>query len=236
MSDKTQMHGGGESHSGVVPTKRSNAGQGGPKEIAEGRPLTEENAEEPNPYRMQGRESGPSGLDRVRQAAQKDKQLRFTALLHHVTIDLLRSSYYDLQRQAAAGVDGVTWQAYGDELEERLADLHGRIHRGAHRAQPSRRVWIDKADGRKRPLGIAALEDKIAQAAVVAVLNPIWEEDFRAFVRVPAGAQAARRTRRALRRDHQQEGELRSGLDIRSFFDKVNTLRDGKVGTAWDRR
>ena len=106
MSDKTQMHGGGESHSGVVPTKRSNAGQGGPKEIAEGRPLTEENAEEPNPYRMQGRESGPSGLDRVRQAAQKDKQLRFTALLHHVTIDLLRSSYYDLQRQAAAGVDG----------------------------------------------------------------------------------------------------------------------------------
>ena len=94
MSYKTRMYGGGESHSGVVPTKRSNAGQGGPKEIAEGRPLTEENAEEPNPYWTLSRESGPSGLDRVRQAAQKDKQMWFTALLHHVNIDLLRSSYY----------------------------------------------------------------------------------------------------------------------------------------------
>jgi hypothetical protein len=87
---------------------------------------------------MQGQESGPSGLDRVRQAAQKDKQLRFTALLHHLTIDLLRGSYYGLKRRAAAGVDGVTWQAYGDGLEERLADLHGRIHRGAYRAKPPR--------------------------------------------------------------------------------------------------
>ncbi len=222
MSDKTQMHGGGESHSGVVPTKRSNAGQGGPKEIAEGRPLTEENAEEPNPYRMQGRESGPSGLDRVRQAAQKDKQLRFTALLHHVTIDLLRSSYYDLQRQAAAGVDGVTWQAYGDELEERLADLHGRIHRGAYRAQPSRRVWIDKADGRKRPLGIAALEDKIAQAAVVAVLNPIWEEDF---LGISYGFRPGRKQHDALDALYvgitSKKVNYVLDLDIRSFFDKV---------------
>jgi retron-type reverse transcriptase len=143
--------------------------------------LTKENAAEPNPYRTQSRESGPSGLDRVRQAAQKDKQLRFTALLHPVTIDLLRGSYYELKRQAAAGVEGVTWQAYGDGLEERLTNLHGRIHRGAYRAQPSRRVWIDKDDGRKRPLGIAALEDKIAQAAVVQVLNQIWEEDFLDF-------------------------------------------------------
>jgi len=175
------MHGNGESHSGIVPAKRSHAGQGGPKEIAEGRPLTMENMAEPNPYRTQSRESGSSGLDRVRQAAQKDKQLRFTALLHHVTIDLLRSSYYDLKRRAAAGVDGVTWQAYGNGLEERLADLHGRVHRGAYRAKPSRRVWIDKADGRKRPLGIATLEDKIVQSAVVQVLNPIWEEDFLDF-------------------------------------------------------
>jgi RNA-directed DNA polymerase len=222
MSDKTQMHGGGESHSGVIPAKRSNAGQGGPKEIAEGRPLTEENAEEPNPYRMQGRESGPSGLDRVRQAAQKDKQLRFTALLHHVTIDLLRSSYYDLQRQAAAGVDGVTWQAYGDELEERLADLHGRIHRGAYRAQPSRRVWIDKADGRKRPLGIAALEDKIAQAAVVAVLNPIWEEDF---LGISYGFRPGRKQHDALDALYvgitSKKVNYVLDLDIRSFFDKV---------------
>jgi len=181
MSYKTQMYGHGESHSGVVPTKGSNAGQGGPKETVEGRPLTKENAVEPNPHRTQSRESGPSGLDRVRQAAQRDKQLRFTALLHHVNIDLLRSSYYDLKRQAAAGVDGVTWQEYGDGLEGRLTDLHGRIHGGAYRAQPSRRVWIDKDDGRKRPLGIAALEDKIVQSAVVQVLNPIWEEDFLDF-------------------------------------------------------
>ena len=114
------MHDHGESHNGIVPTKGSNAGQGGPKEIVEGRPLTKENAEEPNPCRTQSRESGTSGLDRVRGAAQKDKKLRFTALLHHVNIELLRRSYYDLQRQAAAGVDGVTWQAYGDGLEERL--------------------------------------------------------------------------------------------------------------------
>ena len=111
MSYKAHRHGHRESHSGIVPTKWSNTGQGGPKEIVEGRPLTKENAAEPNPYRMQSRESGPSGLDRVREAAQKDKQLRFTAPLHHITIDLLRSSYYDLKRQAAAGVDGVTWQA-----------------------------------------------------------------------------------------------------------------------------
>ena len=162
MSSKSHVHGRGESHNGIVPAKRSNEGRGGPKEIVEERPLTKENTEEPNPCRTQRREGGSSGLDRVRQAAQRDKQMRFTALLHHVTIELLRSSYYHLKRGAAAGVDGVTWKEYGDGLEERLADLHGRIHRGAYRAQPSRRVWIPKADGRQRPLGIAALEDKIA--------------------------------------------------------------------------
>ena len=171
MSSKSPMHDNRESHSGVVPTKWSNAGRGGPKEIAEGRSLTEENAEAPKPHRTQSRESGPSGLDRVRQAAKGDQQVRFTALLHHVDLDLLRRSYYNLKREAAAGVDGVTWQAYGDGLEERLADLQGRIHRGAYHAKPSRRVWIPKTDGRQRPLGIAALEDKIVQRAVVEVLG-----------------------------------------------------------------
>src|SRR5450432_3688297 len=131
--------------------KRSNAGQGGPKEIVEGRPLTKENAEEPTPNRTPSREIGPSGLDRVREAAKGDPKMRFTALLHHVNIELLRSSYLHLKRGAAAGVDGVTWQEYGDGLEERLKDLHGRIHRGAYHAKPSRRVWIAKADGRQRP-------------------------------------------------------------------------------------
>src|ERR1017187_5223862 len=181
MSYKTQMNGGGESYSGIVPSKRSNEGQGGPKEIVEGRPLTKENAGEPNPNRTPSRGIGPSGLERVRQTARQDQEVRFTALLHHVDIDLLRSSYYSLKRRAAAGVDKMTWQEYGEDLEARLADLHGRIHRGGYRAKPSRRVWIPKGDGRQRPLGIAALEDKIAQRAVGTVLNQIWEEDFQGF-------------------------------------------------------
>ena len=134
MTHKSHAHGEGESHNGIVPTKRSNAGQGGPKEIVEGRPLTKENAEEPNPRRTPSRESGPSGLDRVREAAKGDPKMRFTALLHHVDIDLLRSSYLHLKREAAAGVDEVTWQEYGNGLEARIADLHGRIHRGAYHA------------------------------------------------------------------------------------------------------
>ena len=148
MSYKAHAHGDRESHSGIVPAKRSNEGRGGPKEIVEGRLLARENAEVPNPSRTPSRANGPSGLDRVRQAAKGDPKMQFTALLHHVDIDLLRSSYYNLKKGAAAGVDGVTWQEYGEGLEERLADLHGRIHRGAYHAQPSRRVWILKTDGR----------------------------------------------------------------------------------------
>lgn len=222
MSSKAHMYGDGESHSGVVPMKRSNESQGGPKEIAEGRPLTKENAEEPNPCRTQSRESGPSGLDRVRQAAQRDPQMRFTALLHHVNIELLRSSYNNLKRGAAAGVDGVTWQEYGEGLEGRLADLQGRIHRGAYHAKPSRRVWIPKADGRQRPLGIAALEDKIVQAAVVAVLNQIWEEDFLDF---SYGFRPGRSQHDALDALYvgitSKKVNYVLDLDIRSFFDKV---------------
>src|SRR5450759_2301139 len=120
MSDKSHAHGEGEAHSGIVRTKRSNEGRGGPEELVEGRPLSKENAEEANPYRTPSRESGPSGLDRVRRAAKGDPKMRFTALLHHVDIELLRSSYYNLKKGAAAGVDGVTWQEYGDGLEERL--------------------------------------------------------------------------------------------------------------------
>jgi len=107
--------------------------------------------------------------------------LRFTALLHHVTVDLLRDSFFALKRQAAPGVDGVTWEEYGRDLEVRLVDLHRRIHRGAYRALPSLRAWITKPDGRQRPLGIAALEEKIVQHAVGRVLTQIWEEDFLGF-------------------------------------------------------
>jgi len=121
------------------------------------------------------------GLHGVRQAARNRKQERFTALLHHLNIGLLRDSFYALKRQASPGVDGVRWQEYETGLEDRLTDLHSRVHRGVYRAQPSRRVYIPKADGRQRPLGIAALEDKIVQQAVVTILNQIYEVDFKGF-------------------------------------------------------
>jgi group II intron reverse transcriptase/maturase len=216
------MNGSGESYSGIVPAKRSNEGQGGPKEIVEGRTLTKENMGKPNSSRTPSRESEPSGLDRVRQAAKEDKGLRFTALLHHVNIDRLRSSYRSLRKQAAAGVDEVTWEEYGEGLEDRLIDLHGRIHRGAYRAKPSRRVWIPKADGRQRPLGIAALEDKVVQHAVGMVLNQIWEEDFLGF---SYGFRPGRSQHDALDALYvgitQRKVSWVLELDIRSFFDKV---------------
>ena len=158
----------------------------------------------------------------MREAAKQDGKLKFTALLHHVSIDLLRESYYSLKKQAAPGVDGMTWEEYGRDLEARLSDLHGRIHRGAYRAQPSRRVWIPKADGRQRPLGIAALEDKIVQHAVGTVLNQIWEEDFLGF---SYGFRPGRGQQDAL--DALWVGIVRKkvnwilDLDIRSFFDKL---------------
>ena len=222
MSDKTHMYGARESYSGILPMKRSNEGLGGLQEIVEGRPLTEENTEQSDQRRTPSRESGLSGLERVRQAAKENQQLKFTALLHHVNIEQLRSSYYSLKRQAAAGVDGLTWQEYGDGLEDRLIDLHGRIHRGAYHAKPSRRVWIPKPDGRQRPLGIAALEDKVVQHAVVQVLNQIWEEDFLDF---SYGFRPGRSQHDAL--DALYVGITRTkvnyvlDLDIRSFFDKV---------------
>ena len=122
-----------------------------------------------------------SALGRVRQVARGDKEVKFTALLHHVTVESLEMAFRALRPEAAPGVDGQTWLAYGQNLGENLRDLHERLHRGAFRAKPSRRVYIPKADGRQRPLGIAALEDKIVQRAVVEVLNAIYEADFLGF-------------------------------------------------------
>jgi RNA-directed DNA polymerase len=180
-SYKTSMHACGESDEQVVPAKGSNNGEQSPTESVEGSCSTKGNTEEAHTHRTQGRERVSQGLGGVREAARRDRKQRFTALLHHVTVDLLRDSYYSLKRQAAPGVDGVTWQQYGEGVEERLCDLHDRVHQGAYRAQPSRRTYIPKADGRQRPLGIAALEDKIVQQAVVTVLNQIYEEDFLGF-------------------------------------------------------
>ncbi len=122
-----------------------------------------------------------SGLDRIREAARREPSLRFTCLMHHVTVDLLRDAYFALRRNAAPGLDGVTWAAYGDGLEARLADLHDRVHNGRYRARPCKRVWIPKPDGRQRPLGIAVLEDKLVQQAMVWVLSQIYEQDFLGF-------------------------------------------------------
>jgi group II intron reverse transcriptase/maturase len=150
-------------------------------ESVERRAGAEGNANQQSTHRTQCRERVTQALGRVRQAAKARRKERFTALLHHVNIDLLRLSFYALKRNAAPGVDGVTWQDYESDLESNLQDLHARVHRGAYRAKPSRRRYIPKPDGRQRPLGIAALEDKVLQRAVVAVLNAIYEEDFLGF-------------------------------------------------------
>jgi RNA-directed DNA polymerase len=160
--------------------KRTNKAQQA-AEPAEGRDPANGNGSKTTGPRTQGRETPTDGLERVRAAARRDKDAKFTALLHHVTLDLLRSSYLDLKRDAAAGVDGVTWRDYGEGLEDRLADLHDRLHRGSYRTKPSRRAWIAKEDGRQRPLGIPALEDKIVQKALGTVLQQIYEADFVGF-------------------------------------------------------
>ena len=156
----------------------SNKGGEPQAESREGSNRAEENVQRPRTDRAQQRAAVSQGLEGVRQAARRKATGKFTSLLHHLTPELLRSSFYALKRQAAAGVDGVSWREYESGLEDRLVDLDSRVQRGAYRAQPSRRVYIPKPDGRQRPLGIAALEDKIVQQAVVTVLNCIYEERF----------------------------------------------------------
>src|SRR5712692_656568 len=170
-----------ESDSGIIPMNHSNKDGKPFAENEEGRPLVKENTHQPSTYPTQSEKRVSQGLAGVRKAAKENKEMKFTALLHHVTVDLLRESFYALKRKAAPGVDGVTWKEYEPGLEERLVDLHSRVHRGAFRAAPSRRVYIEKEDGRKRPLGVASLEDKIVQQAVVTILNQIYEEDFLGF-------------------------------------------------------
>ena len=175
------MHDDRKSDDPVVPAKLSNNATLVVAEAVEGRGSAKGNAgSETRPGHSAG-VSVSTDLDRVRRAARKDKQVRFTALLHHVSVDRLRTAYWALSRSASPGVDGVTWEDYGQDLEQRLGDLHARVRRGAYRARPSRRVFIPKPDGRQRPLGVAALEDKIVQRALVEVLNAIYEQDFLGF-------------------------------------------------------
>ena len=193
------------------------------RESEEGGPLIKEHT---HPSRTHPTQSGArvsQGLAGVRKAAREGKETKFTALLHHLTVDLLRESFYALKRNASPGVDGVIWQEYETGLEGRLIDLHSRVHRGAYRAKPSRRVYIPKADGRQRPLGVAALEDKIVQHGVVTILNTIYEEDFLGF---SYGFRPGRSPHQAL--DALTYAVLRKKVnyvldaDIRSFFDRID--------------
>jgi RNA-directed DNA polymerase len=218
------MHVFEESDSGIsVPMNHLNKDGKLSAESEEGRPLIKENIHELNTSSTQSEIRVSQGLVGVRQTAKERKEEKFTALLHHLTLGLLRQSFYALKRKAAPGVDGVTWREYETGLEDRLVDLHGRVHRGAYRAQPSRRVYIPKPDGRQRPLGIAALEDKIVQQGVVTILNQIYEEDFRGF---SYGFRPGRSQHQAL--DALSVGITRKKVnwvldaDIRSFFDNLS--------------
>jgi group II intron reverse transcriptase/maturase len=190
----------------------------------EGRGLAKGNLPQQNASRTPSREDALSALERVRQAAKKDKKLRFTALLHHIyDPERLREAYFCLKKEAAPGVDGETWRHYGETLEDNLQDLSHRLKRGAYRAKPVRRVYIPKADGRQRPLGVTALEDKIVQRAAVEVLNAIYETDFLGF---SYGFRPGRSQHQAL--DALYTGLLTRkvnwvlDVDIRGFFDAIS--------------
>jgi retron-type reverse transcriptase len=170
-----------KSDTGVVAVKSPNKAGQPAAEVMEPRPGTKGNAGQQSTHRTQGRDRVTQALDRVRQAARQRKKEKLTALLHHINVDTLRQAFYALKRKAAPGVDGVTWEDYEADLEPRLEDLHDRVRRGAYRPRPSRRTYIPKADGKRRPLAIAALEDKIVQGATVMVLNSIYEGDFCGF-------------------------------------------------------
>src|SRR5712692_8369531 len=217
-------NGRGKSDRPVVPEKApKKAGQPVAEEM-KGSGLAKGNLPQQNASRTPSRKDALSALERVRQAAGKDKKLRFTALLHHIyNLDTLRMAYFRLKKEAAPGVDGETWRHYGEKLEENLQNLFERLKRGAYRAKPVRRVFIPKADGRQRPLGVPALEDKIVQRAVVEVLNAIYETDFLGF---SYGFRPGRS-------QHQALDALYAGLnwrkvswvldaDLRGFFDTLD--------------
>jgi RNA-directed DNA polymerase len=217
------MHGGEKSDPAILATKPTNKTGQPAAESVERRAGTEGNASQQSTRRAQDRESVSQALERVRQAARQRKKERFTALFHHLGPEMLRTAFFALKRDAAPGVDGLTWQDYEADLDHRIEDLHARVHRGAYRAQPSRRRYIPKSDGRQRPLAVAALEDKIVQRATAAVLNAIYEEDFLGF---SYGF-------RPKRNQHDALDALVVGIsgtkvnwildaDVRSFFDEVS--------------
>jgi RNA-directed DNA polymerase len=220
---KPMMHGRGKSDLAIVAAKPANDAERSASEPAEPRAGAKGNASQQSTDRAQNRAPMSQALERIRQAAKERKTERFTALLHHITSEALAEAFGELKQDAAAGTDGVTCQTYEADLERNLEDLHARVHRGAYRALPSRRVYIPKADGRQRPLGVAALEDKIVQRATSRVLNAIYEEDFLGF---SYGFRPGRSAHDAM--DALVVGTTSKKVnfildaDIRSFFDTVN--------------
>ncbi len=212
-----------KSDKAIVPKKPSNKESLLSAETVEGRALPERNTSHPTVVRTQRRGTTSIGLAGVRQVARDNKDVRFTALLHHISVELLRTSYFALKRNSAAGIDGVRWHSYGEGLEERLVALHNQIHKGTYRAKPARRRMIPKVDGSERPLSIICLEDKIVQQAVVYVLEAIYEENFLGF---SYGFRPGRSQHDVL--DALSTGIYRKRVnwvldaDIQNFFDTMN--------------
>ncbi|HWQ29324.1 MAG TPA: reverse transcriptase domain-containing protein [Dehalococcoidia bacterium] len=215
------MNGRGKSDSATVPRKSPNNAEEPAAEAMEGKALAEGDSPERNMHRTQSRQGMPRALERVRQAAVRDRKQRFTALLHHVyDVERLRVAYFALKRDATAGIDGETWRHYGENLEQNLRDLAERLKRGAYRAKPVKRAFIPKADGRLRPLGVPALEDKIVQRAVVEVLNAIYETDFLGF---SYGFRPGRSPHQAL-----------DALPVGITTKKVNWVLDADIRASFD--
>jgi RNA-directed DNA polymerase len=217
------MHGQEESDFAIVAVKLMNKAERSAAELVEPRAGTKGNAGQQSTCRAQSRISVSQALERIRKVARERKKEKFTALLHHISIDLLEQAFFDLKEDAAPGVDRLTWKDYEADLDRNIEDLHDRVQRGAYRALPSRRVYIPKPDGRQRPLAVAALEDKIVQRAVVALLNAIYEEDFLGF---SYGFRPGRGAHDALDAlcvgiDSRKVSWILDA-DIRSFFDEIS--------------
>lgn len=217
------MHGMEKSDLPIVPTKSANKAAQAAAESMEGRGGTKGNVGLQSTVRTQSRAAVSHAQQRIREAINRNRTEKLTALLHHVSIDVLRAAFLTLKKRAAAGVDSVTWEDYAVDLEVNLRGLHKRLHAGAFRAMPSRRTYIPKADGKQRPLGIAAIEDKIVQAAIVMLLTPVYEAEFLGF---SYGF-------RPKRGQHDALDALAYGIkgrsvrwildaDIRAFFDSIN--------------
>src|SRR5438874_4129927 len=212
-----------KSDSLIVPAKPANKAGHPAAELVEGSSGTKRNAKLQSTVRTQSREAVSQAQDRIRGAVTRGKKEKLTALLHHITVDVLRQAFFNLKKGAAPGVDGVTWVDYAADLDRNLTDLHARVHRGAYRALPSRRRYIPKADGKQRPIAVAALEDKIVQRATASVLSAIYEEDFLGF---SYGFRPGRSTHDAM--DALMVGITSTKVnwildaDIRSFFDTVS--------------